>query len=332
MKAAVAEAANQKWSIKEIDKPKPQANQVLIKIHASGICYTDVHQTKGHLGVAFPRILGHEPVGEIVELGEGVKSRKLGDRVGVPWVQVGCGRCEWCARGKSNFCAEQLGTSAQLNGGHAEYMVAYADATMLIPDGLSYEQAAPIFCAGYTVWSGLRLSEPQPGETIAVVGIGGLGHLAVQFAAANGFRTIAVSRSADKAEMIKKELGAHLVVKDGEELAKAGGADVILATGNSAAAMNDALKGIRPDGRLVVMGADTEPLSLSPIDLLLKRIRVMGSQQNNREHLFEALQMVAQGKVKVVTQVYDFDNVHEAYSKVEEGKVRFRAVLKVNQG
>src|SRR5262245_50482373 len=125
MKAAVAEAPNQKWSIKEIDTPKPKANQVLIKIHASGICYTDVHQTKGHLGVEFPRVLGHEPVGEIVEIGEGVNSRKVGDRVGVPWVQQGCGRCEWCTRGKQNFCAAQLGTSMQLNGGHAEFMLAY---------------------------------------------------------------------------------------------------------------------------------------------------------------------------------------------------------------
>ena len=330
MRAAVAEAANQKWSIKEIDTPKPLADQVLIKIHASGICYTDVHQTKGHLGVAFPRILGHEPVGEIVEIGAGVSSRKIGDRVGVPWVQVGCGRCEWCMRAKPNFCSQQLGTSAQLNGGHAEYMVAYADATMLIPDGLSYEQAAPVFCAGYTVWSGLRLAEPQPAETIAVVGIGGLGHLAVQFARAAGFRTIAVSSSPDKAEMIKKELGADLVVKDGEALAAAGGADVILCTGNSADSMTDAIKGIRPDGRLVVMGADAKPLALSPIDLLLKRIRVLGSQQNNREHLYEALQMVAQGKVRVFTQSFSFADVHEAYAKVEEGKVRFRAVLKLN--
>ncbi len=331
MKAAVVAGANEKWTIKEIETPQPQANQVLIKIHASGLCYTDVHQTHGGLPGPFPRVLGHEPVGEIVAVGPGVTSRKIGDRVGVPWVQTSCGRCEWCQRGKINFCQSQLGTSVELNGGHAEFMVAYADATMLIPDVLSYEQAAPIFCAGYTVWSGLRWAQPQPGETVAVVGIGGLGHLAVQYAKAAGFTTIAISRSADKAEMIKKELGADLVVKDGAALAAAGGADVVLGTGNSTDSMADCVQGMRPDGRLVVMGFDAKPLCISAGDFIMRRIKVIGSQQNNREYLFEALNMVASGKVKVFTESFAFQDIQEAYSRVEKGTVRFRAVLKMGQ-
>ncbi len=326
MKAAVAKEPNRAWAIEDLPDPTPVENQVLIKIKASGICYTDVHQTEGSLPGIFPRILGHEPVGEIVGLGPGVRSRKIGDRVGVPWVQIGCGRCEWCLRGKSNFCAEQLGTSMQLSGGHAEYMLAYADATMMIPDNVSYEQAAPVFCAGYTVWSGFRWSEPQPGEKVAVVGIGGLGHLAVQYAAASGFDVIAISRSPDKDDLIK-QLGASKIVRDGDGLAAAGGADIILATGNSSAAMVDCIKGARPDARLVVMGFDPEPLKISTADFIMKRLRVLGSQQNRPEFLFEALNMVASGRVKVHTETYSFSEIGKAYDRVEQGKARFRAVV-----
>jgi len=137
MKAAVVSAANAKWVLKDIPTPEPGPNQVLIKIHASGVCFTDVHQTRGQLPGLFPRVLGHEPVGEIVKLGVGVRTRKIGDRVGVPWVQATCGRCEWCARGKPLFCSQAIGTGMTIPGGHAEYMLAYADATALLPDKLS---------------------------------------------------------------------------------------------------------------------------------------------------------------------------------------------------
>src|SRR5437016_13998031 len=155
MRAAVVPAIGKEWQLQEVQRPSPGENQVLIKIHASGLCYTDVHITDGHIPTQFPRTLGHEPVGEIVEIGQGVRTRKVGDRVGVPWVQASCGRCEWCLRGKPMFCAELIGTGLGIAGGHAEYMVAYADATALLPEQLPYEQAAPIFCAGYAVWSGL---------------------------------------------------------------------------------------------------------------------------------------------------------------------------------
>lgn len=326
MKSAVVEAVSAEWKIKEIPQPKPDVNQVLIKIVASGLCYTDVHLTEGHIPVQFPHTLGHEPVGEIVELGSAVTTRKVGDRVGVPWLQNSCGRCEWCNRGRAMFCAEQIGTGIQLDGGHAQYMLADANSTMLLPDEISFEEAACIFCAGFTVWSGLRRAEPQPGDKVAVLGIGGLGHLAVQYAHAAGFETIAISGSSDKTEMIKK-LGADLIVKNGDELLKAGGADIILHCGNSSAAANDAIKGLRPDGKFVVMGADAEPISISPMDFITKRIKVMGSQQNNREHLYEALQFVAKGKVKPMIEVFKFEDIAEAYKKVAAGKVRFRAII-----
>ncbi len=326
MKAAVALAVNKPWELQEIPKPEPGPNQVVIRIRASGVCYTDVHQTRGELPGTFPRTLGHEPVGEIAAIGPGVRTRKVSDRVGVPWIQSACGRCEWCQRGKGLFCPDGIGTSTQMPGGHAEFMLAYADSTFLLPEGISFEQAAPIFCAGYTVWSGLRWAEPQPGERIAVVGIGGLGHLAVQYAKAAGFRTIAISRSPDKDKLIR-ELGADEIVRDGAGLLKAGGADVVLGTSNSMDAQAQTIQGLRPDGRLVVMGFEAKPLAVSPGDLITKRVRVLGSQQNHPAYLYEALDFVARGKVKVLTETYKLDDIRKAYERVEQGKVRFRAVV-----
>jgi alcohol dehydrogenase len=326
MRAAVVTAINGPWEVKDVPQPVPGTNQVLVKMHASGICYTDVHQTLGHIPGAFPRILGHEPVGEVVAVAPDVTTRKVGDRVGVPWIQATCGRCEWCARGRKMFCAGQKSTGMDLQGGHAEFMPMYADATFLIPGGVSYEQAAPIFCAGYTVWSGLRWARPQPHERVAVLGIGGLGHLAVQYAKAAGFDTIAISRSPDKDKMIR-ELGADEIVRDGKGLAAVGGADILLSTTNSTKAMVDSIQGLRPDGRFVTMGADVEPIPLSIMDLLMKRIQVIGSQQNSPEYLYEALDFVAKGKVKTIAETYPLAEASKAYQRVADGKARFRAVL-----
>jgi dehydrogenase len=306
--------------------PEPQANQVLIRIHASGLCYTDVHITRGEIPTQFPRTLGHEPVGEIVAAGPGVRTRRVGDRVGVPWIQASCGRCEWCQRGKPMFCGQAIGTGLQTQGSHAEYMLAYADSAMLLPEGLAYEQAAPIFCAGYTVWSGLRLADPKPHERIAVVGIGGLGHLALQYSKAAGFETIAISHSPDKDKLVR-QLGADEIVRDGQGLAKVGGADIVLGTSNSSVATAASIQGLRPDGRLVVMGFEPKPLELSPGELLTRRIRILGSQQNGPEYLYEALDYAAKGKVKVIAETYKLDEIPRAYERVANGQVRFRAVI-----
>ena len=171
MKAAVVPAVSSSWQIKDVPQPQPGAGQVLVKMRASGI------------------------LGEIVAVAPDVTTRKVGDRVGSAWIQSTCGRCEWCQRGRRMFCPFLKGTGGDAQGGHAEYMLMNADATYLIPDKVSYEQAAPIFCAGYTVYSGLRWADPQPHERVAVLGIGGLGHLAVQYAKAAGFETVAISHS-----------------------------------------------------------------------------------------------------------------------------------------
>ena len=205
-------------------------------------------------------------------------------------------------------------------------MPMFADATTLLPEAVSYEQAAPIFCAGYTVWSGLRWADPHPHERVAVLGIGGLGHLAVQYAKAAGFETIAISHSPDKDKLIR-ELGADEIVRDGKGLAAAGGADIILSTTNSSKAMAESIQGLRPDGRFVAMGADADPIPVPLMDLIGKRIRVIGSTQNGREYLYEALDFVAKGKVRVIAETYPLADARKAYERVAEGKARFRAVL-----
>jgi alcohol dehydrogenase len=326
MQAAVVPAVSGSWQVKDVPQPQPGPNQVLVKMHASGICYTDVHETLGHIPGQFPRILGHEPVGEVFAVAPDVVTRKVGDRVGTAWIQSTCGRCEWCQRGRRMFCPYLKSTGIDVQGGHAEFMLMNADATYLIPAKVPYEQAAPIFCAGYTVYSGLRWADPKPHERVAVLGIGGLGHLAVQYAKAAGFETIAISHSPDKDKMIR-DLGADEIVRDGKSLAAAGGADIILSTSNSTKSMVDSIQGLRPDGRLVTMGADAEPLSISLMDLLMKRIRIIGSQQNGPEYLYEALDFVAQGKVKTIVETYPLAEAPKAYQRVVDGKARFRAVL-----
>ena len=205
-------------------------------------------------------------------------------------------------------------------------MVAYADATQLIPDEVSYDQAAPIFCAGFTVYSGLRMADPKPHERIAVVGIGALGHLGIQYSKAAGFETIAVTHSKDKEELAYK-LGADSVVSDGESLLKQGGADVILSTSNSYTTTAESIKALRPDGRVILMGfSSTDTLTVSP-EILFKRGRIIGSTQNDREHLYEALDYVAKGKVRVMTEIFPLEDITNAYDKVANGNVRFKAVI-----
>jgi alcohol dehydrogenase len=327
MRAAVIPARNSLWQVRQIPIPEPGPNQVLIKVRASALSFTDIEQARGDLPGHFPRVVGHEVAGEIVGLGSAVTKRRIGDRVGVPYLQTGCGRCEWCLRGRTVLCPDHLATSEQLQGGHAEYMTAFAEAAMPLPDALSYTQAAPLMGAGYTVWSGLRRAEPLPGQIVAVLGVGGLGHLALQYAKAAGFTTVAVSRSSDKTDFIRQTLRADKVVAHGEELAQAGGADLVLATGTSITAMVDAIQGMRPDSTLVVMGYENKPLPIPVGELIMKRIKIIGSRANHPEHLFEALQIAAAGRVAAMTETYSLDQLPLAYQRLIEGKVRYRAVL-----
>jgi len=331
MRAAVITQLNQPWKIQDMPDPRPKAGQVLIRMRASGMCGTDIHVHRGHMPVTLPLVAGHEPVGIVAEVGAGVTDLRAGDRVGVSWHQKGCGRCRFCQQGRGKYCPESQ-TWSDLGGGNADLMLAWASGCTLVPAGLSDEEAAPVFCAGFTVMSGLRNADPRPGDRVAVLGIGGLGHLAIQYARALGLDVVALTGTESKSQEAR-QLGAHdvVVAKDdlGKALTDAGGADVILATTNSAAHVTSALRGLRPEGRLVNMGALDGPIQADSMQFLSNQVRLVGSMQNNRRDLVEALELGAAGKVKPMLEVYPFEKVNEVRDRLAAGKVRYRAVLKL---
>ncbi|GAB2897412.1 alcohol dehydrogenase catalytic domain-containing protein [Streptomyces deserti] len=336
MKAAVIAAPKAPWEIREIPAPTPGPGEVLVRVRACGVCHNDVWTAQGVFPFPSfsPAVTGHEAAGEVVELGPGVTSRRVGDRVGTTWVQETCGRCDYCRRnlpltGQSGMnCTASVMTGLNTQGGHAEYLCVKAASTVLLPDGLDYTTAAPVLCAGYTSWSALRTARPQPHERVAVLGIGGLGHLAVQFSRACGFDTVAITRSPDKHDLAVK-LGAGTVVADGTELRAAGGADVILVTGISYRSATDALQGLRPGGRIVL--ATIDPSNAFTIDPATPfwslRQQVIGATHNGLHQLTEALDLVARGSVTPVCEVFAKEDVSEAVARTAAGDVRFRAVV-----
>jgi D-arabinose 1-dehydrogenase-like Zn-dependent alcohol dehydrogenase len=329
MRAAVVTEFNAAWQIRDVADVKPGAGQVVIRVHASGMCGTDLHVHHGMFPLKPPFVAGHEPTGVVVELGAGVTDLKVGDRVGVFWNQKGCGRCDVCQAGRPDTCREAQ-SWMHVGGGNSELMLAWASGCALLPDGVSFEEAAPIFCAGYTVMSGLRNASPKPGERVAVLGIGGLGHLAVQLAKAVGLETFAITGQADKKQELR-ELGADEVVISGDDAGKAltavGGADIILSTTNSAKQIAAAFAGLRPRGRLINMGITDGAIGLEAFPLILGQRELRGSSQDERSDLYEALQLLAQGKIKPRLETYPLDKVNEVRERLAAGKVRYRAVL-----
>jgi alcohol dehydrogenase/propanol-preferring alcohol dehydrogenase len=338
VKAAVIPQVNGEWEVREVPTPSPGPGEVLIRVRACGVCHNDVLATRGATpfpGIT-PAVTGHEPAGEVVELGAGVTTRQVGDRVGVTWVRAGCGRCDYCRLGlpvsgqTAMACPAPTATGFSVQGGHAEYLVAAAGETVLLPESIPYEVAAPVLCAGYTAWSALRVAEPAPHERVAVLGIGGIGHLAVQYAHACGFETVAITGSPDKHDAVR-ELGADLVVSGGEELRAAGGADVIIAAAPSHPAAARAMQGLRVGGRLVLAGIDTvEPFSLPPTmtyPFFALGQRVLGATHGGPSYLREALALVAAGKVTPRVETFPAARVAEAVDRVAKGEVRFRAVV-----
>lgn len=336
MKAAVIPEVNGTWELREVATPRPGPDEVLIRVRACGVCHNDVLATRNVIPfpAISPAITGHEPIGEVVEVGPAVTSRAIGDLVGVTWVRGTCGRCAYCRRGQpltgqaAFGCTAPVSTGFTVQGGHAEYLAARADQTVLIPAGLAPEAAAPVLCAGYTSWSALRVANPAPHERVAVLGVGGLGHLAIQFASACGLEVIAVTRSQDKHEVARK-LGASAVVTDGEQLRAAGGADVILMTCPSHEVASQALQGLRPGGRIVLAGIDfAAPFTIpAGLPFFALRQQVLGATHLGLQYLSEALDLVASGKVRPMIEIFDKEDVAAAVDKTSAGQVRFRAVV-----
>jgi alcohol dehydrogenase/propanol-preferring alcohol dehydrogenase len=269
---------------------------------------------------------------EVVAVGDGVTERVVGDRVGLPVMQKSCGRCDFCSEHHVNSfvtaanCAGPTLTGVNVDGAHAEYMVADAGGTVLLPKSISYEDAAPTLCAGYTVWAAIRRADPKPGAHIAIVGIGGLGHFAIQYAKAAGYRVTAVTRTESKAELAR-QLGADNVVSDGAGLKAAGGADVILHTSSSHAAVVNAMEGLKPWGKVVMNGIALDEMTLPALPLVSHSYQIIGSAHNSLEYLVEALDIVASGAVKPMVEVFPKERVAEAYERAASGAVRFKAVV-----
>ncbi len=331
MRAAVIDKFKEPWQLRDLPDPRPAPGQVVIRVHSSGMCYTDLHAHHGVFPLKPPFVAGHEPAGVIVEVGAGVTDLRVGDRVGVFWNQKGCGRCDVCQAGQPGGCPDAQ-SWMHLGGSNAELMLAWASGCALIPEGASFEAAAPIFCAGYTTMSGLRNADPKPGERVAVLGVGGLGHLALQYSRALGLETVAITGQADKKKELA-ELGADDVILAGDDPGKslrdAGGADIVLSTTNSARQISSTFAGLRPGGRFINMGLPDGAIEIDPMVLMFGQRQLRGSSQDERSDLREALLLVAQGKVKPVLETYPLDRVNDARERLESGKVRYRAVLQL---
>jgi D-arabinose 1-dehydrogenase-like Zn-dependent alcohol dehydrogenase len=305
---------------------------VRIKVSACGICHSDSFTKEGTFpGVQYPRVPGHEVAGIIDALGPGVVGWAAGQRVGVGWHGGHCGYCESCRRGDFVTCQ----TAAQVpgityDGGYADYMIAPAVALALIPDALAAAEAGPLMCAGITTFNALRHSGAQPGDVVAILGIGGLGHLGVQFAAKMGFKTIAIARGADKAPLAK-QLGAWQYIdsqaqEPAAELRKLGGAKVVLATASSGKALSAVLGGLGVDGKMVIVGA-ADPLEVSPLLLIGGRRSVMGWPSGSSIDSQDALRFSALTGVRSMNEVFPLERAAEAYERMMSGKARFRVVL-----
>lgn len=316
---------------KEIPQPGPQ--QVRIKVHACGICHSDVMTQSGHWpGIQYPRSPGHETVGIIDELGVNVPPTwKKGQRVGIGWNGGYCGYCNACRRGDFINCLHLQIPGIHYDGGYTQYVIAPAVALAALPNELSFAEAAPILCAGVTTFNALRHSGAIAGDLVAIQGVGGLGHLAIQFANKMGFKTVAISKGKDK-EALAKKLGAHLYLNsDNNDPAKAlgdlGGARVILSTAPSGKAMSALINGLGREGELLVIGAGLDPIQVTPIQLIVGRKRIQGWPSGNPIDSEDALQFCVLNGIRAMVEEFPLSQTQIAYDKMLKNEVRFRAVL-----
>ena len=332
MKAAQVPKAGGDFEIVEREIPKPGAGQVRIKVQACGVCHSDMFTKEGAWpGIQYPRVPGHEVAGVIDELGEGVTEWKKGQRAGVGWHGGHDGTCLACRRGDFGNCKNLKIAGISYDGGYQQYMLAPAEALTAIPESLSDVEAAPLLCAGITTFNALRHSGAGPGDLVAVLGIGGLGHLGIQFANKFGYNVAAIGRGSESAPLAK-ELGASVYIdnkatKPAEELQKLGGAQVILATAPSSKAMTEVIDGLASNGKLMVVGATFDPIEVTPAQLILGSRSIQGWASGTPTDAEDTLRFSELTGVRPMIETYPLEKAGEAYARMMSGKAQFRVVL-----
>lgn len=317
----------------ERDIPEPPEGHVLVKVQACGICHSDSLTKEGHWqGLQYPRVPGHEIAGVIEKLGARVEDWEVGQRIGVGWHGGHCGHCDHCRHGDFVLCKNGLIPGISYDGGYAQYMVAPQEALARMPDDLSDVDAAPLLCAGITTFNALRHSGARAGDVVAILGIGGLGHLGVQYARKMGFVTVAIARGQDKAPLAK-QLGAHHYIDSAaqnvaEALLALGGARVILATATSGKAMSAAIGGLGLNGKMIMVGVSEEPVEVPITQFIMGRHSVQGWPSGTAADSQETLAFSALAGVKPMIEEYPLSRAAQAYDRMMSGKARFRVVLK----
>jgi len=332
MRVAAVPKPGADFEIQEREIPQAPAGHVRIKIQACGICFSDEITKNGLFpGIAYPRVPGHEVAGVIDETGTGVTVWKKGQRVGVGWNAGHDGTCDSCRRGDFALCVNGKISGVTYDGGYAEYMIAPAEALARIPESLNPVDAAPLLCAGITTFNALRNSGARPADLVAVFGIGGLGHLGLQFANKFGYHVVAISRGEENVELAKK-LGAHIYIDStatdaAAELAKLGGARAILATAPSSKAMSSIIGGLGPNGRLLVVGADLESITVPTAKILFARNDVQGWNSGSSIDSEDTLRFADYSGVRPMIETFPLDRVNEAFARMASGKAQYRVVL-----
>jgi D-arabinose 1-dehydrogenase-like Zn-dependent alcohol dehydrogenase len=332
MKAVQVPAAGADFQIVEREIPEPAAGSVRIRVQACGVCHSDALTKEGQWpGIKYPRVPGHEVAGVIDALGAGVTAWREGQRVGVGWHGGQDNTCPQCRRGDFINCRNQLISGISYDGGYQEYMIAPVEALAAIPESLNATEAAPLLCAGITTFNALRHSGARPGDLVAVLGIGGLGHLGIQFASKFGYKVAAIGRGADDAHLAKK-LGASFYIdsraeRAAEALQRQGGAQVVLATAPSAKAMSELIDGLAPNGKLMVIGATTEPIEVTPVQLIVGNRTIEGWASGTPADSEDTLRFAELSGVRPMIETYPLEKAAEAYARMMSGKAEFRAVL-----
>lgn len=336
MKAAVVNDFKEKLEIKDVPKPTLDYGEILVKIEACGVCHTDLHAAHGDWPVKpkLPLIPGHEGVGIVEEIAAGVTAVKIGDRVGIPWLYKACGECEYCLTGRETLCLDQLNGGYSVDGGYAEYCKAPAAYVAKIPSNVDPVEIAPVLCAGVTTYKALKVSEAKPGEWVAIYGIGGLGHVALQYAKAMGYNLIAVDIFDEKLELAKN-LGADIVIngkkKDPVQEIKdqVGGVQSSIAVAVTKISFEQAYQSVKRGGSLVVVGLPNEDIPLPIFDTVLNGVSVKGSIVGTRKDMQEALDFAARGKIKTIIETVELEQINDVFDKMEKGLINGRIVLKM---